>query len=123
MDERTPPMTPQLALRVAIIGGLALAMFAVILVALTHVVEFTVTPLAEYDATAVVANFVPPIVTLTFVAPCAAELGVADVTVGFTIAVPIVTEAPRSRNSDFATIAVTVVAIEPPVKYTSALGA
>jgi penicillin-binding protein 2 len=30
MDERTPPMTPQLALRVAIIGGLALAMFAVI---------------------------------------------------------------------------------------------
>src|SRR5277367_2058872 len=30
MDERTPPMTPQLALRVAIVGGLALVMFAVI---------------------------------------------------------------------------------------------
>ncbi len=30
LDERTPPMTPQLALRVAIIGGLALVMFAVI---------------------------------------------------------------------------------------------
>jgi penicillin-binding protein 2 len=30
MDERTPPMTPQLALRVAVIGGLALVMFSVI---------------------------------------------------------------------------------------------
>ncbi len=30
IDERTPPMTPQLALRVAIIGGVALALFAVI---------------------------------------------------------------------------------------------
>ena len=30
MDERTPPMTPQLALRVAIVGGLALVMFALI---------------------------------------------------------------------------------------------
>ncbi len=30
IDERTPPMTPQLALRVAIVGGLALALFAVI---------------------------------------------------------------------------------------------
>ena len=29
-DERTPPMTPQLALRVALIGGLALLLFAVI---------------------------------------------------------------------------------------------
>ena len=29
-DERTPPMTPQLALRVALIGGFALVMFAVI---------------------------------------------------------------------------------------------
>lgn len=29
-DQRTPPMTPQLALRVAIIGGIALVMFAVI---------------------------------------------------------------------------------------------
>ena len=30
LDERTPPMTPQLALRVAIIGCFALVMFAVI---------------------------------------------------------------------------------------------
>ena len=30
IDERTPPMTPQLALRVAIIGGIALVMFAMI---------------------------------------------------------------------------------------------
>jgi penicillin-binding protein 2 len=30
MDERTPPMTPQLALRVAMIGGLALLLFAII---------------------------------------------------------------------------------------------
>jgi penicillin-binding protein 2 len=30
LDERTPPMTPQLALRVAIIGGFALVLFAVI---------------------------------------------------------------------------------------------
>ncbi|MCL2419044.1 MAG: penicillin-binding transpeptidase domain-containing protein [Conexibacteraceae bacterium] len=30
MEERTPPMTPQLALRVAIVGGVALVMFAVI---------------------------------------------------------------------------------------------
>jgi penicillin-binding protein 2 len=30
LDERTPPMTPQLALRVAIVGGLALVLFAVI---------------------------------------------------------------------------------------------
>ncbi len=29
-DDRTPPMTPQLALRVALVGGLALLMFAVI---------------------------------------------------------------------------------------------
>ncbi len=29
-DERTPPMTPQLALRVALVGGLALLLFAVI---------------------------------------------------------------------------------------------
>jgi penicillin-binding protein 2 len=29
-DQRTPPMTPQLALRVAIVGGIALALFAVI---------------------------------------------------------------------------------------------
>ena len=30
IDERTPPMTPQLALRVAMIGGLALLLFAII---------------------------------------------------------------------------------------------
>ncbi|HEX3804473.1 MAG TPA: penicillin-binding transpeptidase domain-containing protein [Solirubrobacteraceae bacterium] len=30
LDERTPPMTPQLALRVAVIGGFALVLFAVI---------------------------------------------------------------------------------------------
>ncbi len=30
VDERTPPMTPQLALRVAIVGGLALLLFAVV---------------------------------------------------------------------------------------------
>jgi penicillin-binding protein 2 len=30
VDERTPPMTPQLALRVAMIGGLALLLFAII---------------------------------------------------------------------------------------------
>ena len=29
-DQRTPPMTPQLALRVAFIGGCALVMFALI---------------------------------------------------------------------------------------------
>ncbi len=29
-DERTPPMTPQLALRVALVGGFALLLFAVI---------------------------------------------------------------------------------------------
>ena len=30
LDERTPPMTPQLALRVAMVGGFALLLFAVI---------------------------------------------------------------------------------------------
>ncbi len=30
IDERTPPMTPQLALRVAMIGGFALLLFAII---------------------------------------------------------------------------------------------
>ena len=30
IDERTPPMTPQLALRVAMVGGFALLLFAMI---------------------------------------------------------------------------------------------
>src|ERR1700727_1959018 len=30
IDDRTPPMTPQLALRVAMIGGFALLLFAII---------------------------------------------------------------------------------------------
>ena len=68
--------------RVPVVAFAASVMFAVSWVDDTKVVELTVIPVPENDATAPEANPVPVIVTFWFESPCARDEGVADVTVG-----------------------------------------
>jgi penicillin-binding protein 2 len=89
MDQRTPPMTPQLALRVAIVGGCALVMFALIFFRLWFLQVLDTT---HYDALAQ-TNVVRDI-------PIAAPRGVIVDSTGTPLAtsqaVPAVLIAPES---------------------------
>jgi hypothetical protein len=68
--------------RVPVVAFAASVMLAVNEVGETKVVELTVIPVPENDATAPEANPVPVIVTLWLDVPCARDEGEADVTVG-----------------------------------------
>src|ERR1700761_313788 len=77
-------------LRARVAAALAMVMLAVSWVALTYVVELTVIPVPENEATAPEMKFVPVIVTLRLVAPWSAEVGLAEVVVGpSTVAAPL----------------------------------
>ena len=86
--------------RAPVVAPAAIVMFAVNFVALLNVVEFTVMPVPENDATAPVMKFVPLIVMFWLIAFCPRGVGLVDVSVGsasiFSVNVCVATSSPSA---------------------------
>jgi len=92
IDERTPPMTPQLALRVAMIGGIALLLFAIIF--------FRLWFLQVLSGTRYVAEAQSNVVAHVPVAAARGEIvDSSDTPLVQSVAVPSIQIAPRSLPS------------------------
>ena len=96
-DDRTPPMTPQLALRVALVGGLALLMFAVIFFRLWFLQVLTGTQYAAQAQSQTVLSIPVP-------APRGEIVDASGQPLVQSVPVPSIQIAPRSLPGGGATL-------------------